>query len=58
MEDVMENSNVTGVDGFWGPITSNIDWCEGNYEVTYYVAEFCRSNFVFLHCPFSINVVL
>ncbi len=27
-------------DGFWGPSTSSIDWCERNYEVTYYVAEF------------------
>lgn len=25
---------------FWGPITANYDWCEGNYVVTEYVAEF------------------
>ena len=26
--------------GFWEPRTSTIDWCEINYEVTYYIAEF------------------
>ena len=26
--------------GFWGPPSSTINWCETNYEVTYYVAEF------------------
>ena len=26
--------------GFWGPIDSGIDWCEPNYIVTNYVAEF------------------
>lgn len=26
--------------GFWGPRTANIDWCEENYEVSWYVAEF------------------
>lgn len=25
--------------GFWGPPTSSIDWCETNYAVSYYVAE-------------------
>ena len=25
---------------FWGPITANYDWCESNYVVTQYVAEF------------------
>lgn len=28
------------VDGWWGPPTSTIDWCEDNYEISYYVAEF------------------
>ncbi|XP_013387674.1 alkaline ceramidase 3 [Lingula anatina] len=26
--------------GFWGPVTSTVDWCETNYEVSFYIAEF------------------
>ncbi|KAI8393790.1 uncharacterized protein BYT42DRAFT_18851 [Radiomyces spectabilis] len=25
--------------GYWGPITSSVDWCEKNYTHWYYVAE-------------------
>lgn len=27
-------------EGFWGPPTASVDWCERNYEVCHYVAEF------------------
>ncbi|KAI3649098.1 hypothetical protein MP228_006952 [Amoeboaphelidium protococcarum] len=26
--------------GFWGPSSSTVDWCEVNYERSYYIAEF------------------
>ncbi|CAF0756747.1 unnamed protein product [Brachionus calyciflorus] len=26
--------------GFWGNRTATIDWCENNYEITHYIAEF------------------
>jgi len=26
--------------GYWGDITSNINWCEDDYVVSYYIAEF------------------
>ena len=26
--------------GYWGPPTSTLDWCETNYEVSFYIAEF------------------
>jgi dihydroceramidase len=26
--------------GYWGEATSTMDWCEINYEVSYYIAEF------------------
>nr|XP_019830385.1 PREDICTED: alkaline ceramidase 3 isoform X1 [Bos indicus] len=29
-------------EGYWGPTTSTLDWCEENYAVTWYIAEFCR----------------
>lgn len=29
--------------GFWGHITSTLDWCEQNYAVTSYIAEFWNS---------------
>ncbi|XP_065181548.1 alkaline ceramidase 3-like [Sycon ciliatum] len=37
-------------DGFWGKVTASLDWCEGNYEISYYIAEFWNtvSNVSFL----------
>ena len=39
--------------GFWGPRTATIDWCEQNYRITPYVAEFHNSwsNLVFIAGP-------
>ncbi|KAI9319021.1 ceramidase [Dichotomocladium elegans] len=37
----MSNSQGTNVDdGYWGPVTSSVDWCEENYAHSYYIAEF------------------
>jgi len=44
------NENVTG---FWGKPTSTLDWCEQNYEVTTYIAEFWNtiSNVLMISFP-------
>ena len=46
--------------GFWGPPSSTLNWCETNYEVSYYIAEFWNtitnlsmiipSLYGFIHC--------
>ncbi|KAI8885255.1 alkaline ceramidase 3-like protein [Backusella circina FSU 941] len=33
-------SQVDQADYYWGPVTSTIDWCEENYTVSPYLAEF------------------
>ena len=34
------NALSPGLWGFWGPVTSTVDWCEVNYEHSRYVCEF------------------
>ncbi|TMW57006.1 hypothetical protein Poli38472_002931 [Pythium oligandrum] len=43
-------SKLRVVDGFWGEPTATIDWCEPNYEHSFYVAEFWNtiSNLIFV----------
>ncbi|KAM5185674.1 alkaline ceramidase 3 isoform X5 [Ictidomys tridecemlineatus] len=40
-------------EGYWGPTTSTLDWCEENYFVTEYVAEFWNtvSNLIMIIPP-------
>jgi dihydroceramidase len=33
------NLKPAGLPGFWGNVTSTLDWCEENYVVSFYVAE-------------------
>ena len=28
--------------GYWEPKTSNIDWCEDNYYISYYITIVCN----------------
>lgn len=43
-------SNQPPAEGYWGPSTSSIDWCEANYAITRFIAEFTNtlSNLVFV----------
>ncbi|KNE56746.1 hypothetical protein AMAG_02526 [Allomyces macrogynus ATCC 38327] len=34
---------VSDTVGYWGPVTASIDWCESNYRITHYIAEFFNS---------------
>jgi len=40
MLGAVEFGPSSNIEGFWGPVTSSIDWCEQNYVYTTYVAEF------------------
>ena len=33
--------------GYWGKPTATIDWCEENYVVNHYIAEFCEYDTIF-----------
>lgn len=44
--------------GFWSPSTSSIDWCERNYAVTYYVAEFWNCLSSLLMCLLSLILIV
>ncbi|KAJ3012472.1 Alkaline ceramidase 3 [Thoreauomyces humboldtii] len=46
-------SIATGQEGYWSPATASLDWCEENYIVSSYLAEFWNAgtNLVFLLWP-------
>ncbi|KAL7752010.1 alkaline ceramidase ydc1 [Sorochytrium milnesiophthora] len=44
--------------GFWGPPTSSIDWCEPNYAVTHYIAEFFNASSNIVTCGLALSVFL
>ncbi|KAK2173418.1 hypothetical protein NP493_878g00019 [Ridgeia piscesae] len=52
MSGMLQSSEIN-FDGYWGKPTSTIDWCEANYEVSYYIAEFWNtvSNIVMIIPP-------
>ncbi|KAK7465447.1 alkaline ceramidase ydc1 [Stygiomarasmius scandens] len=39
----MSFPNPLSRDGFFGPVTATLDWCEANYQFSYYVAEMANS---------------
>lgn len=47
---VLKSGAAAAAAGFWGPTTATIDWCEPNYQHSFYVAEFWNtvSNLLFV----------
>ena len=41
--------------GYWGFPSSTMDWCEENYAVTSYMAEFCK---LFFNCIQYVEVFI
>ncbi|KAG5649856.1 hypothetical protein H0H81_001764, partial [Sphagnurus paluster] len=43
----MANSSAPTViwlnSGFYGPVTATLDWCEANYQFSYYIAEMANT---------------
>ncbi|KAF9074876.1 ceramidase [Rhodocollybia butyracea] len=48
---LLSKPNELSRDGFFGPITASLDWCEANYQFSYYIAEMANtfSNFFTLY---------
>ena len=42
--------------GFWGHVTASRDWCEPNYAVTIYIAEFWNTLSNLTYIIFAINL--
>jgi dihydroceramidase len=40
--------------GHWGPVTATVDWCELNYVISPYLAEFWNATTNFFHIALSI----
>ncbi|KAG7099656.1 hypothetical protein E1B28_001482 [Marasmius oreades] len=44
--------------GFFGPVTSTLDWCEANYQFSYYIAELANSVSSLWHVVFAAYMTL
>ncbi|EGC38245.1 hypothetical protein DICPUDRAFT_91460 [Dictyostelium purpureum] len=46
--------SIKSQDYYWGRVTSNIDWCENNYEISPYICEFYNTFSSFVISAFGI----
>ncbi|XP_072033384.1 alkaline ceramidase 3-like [Amphiura filiformis] len=55
---IMQNMNLDkakDASGMWSPLTAHNDWCEENYDTTFYVAEFWNT---ITNITFIINALI
>ncbi|CAJ1341222.1 unnamed protein product [Effrenium voratum] len=48
------DGNGDETSGYWGPKTASVNWCERDYVVTHYIAEFANSLTSLIICAFGI----
>lgn len=60
MSTVPDMNAMAGTMGYWGIPSATIDWCETNYEVSHFVAEFCNTftNLCFVIPPLAAAIKL
>ncbi|VEU19808.1 DEKNAAC100842 [Brettanomyces naardenensis] len=53
-----EYGDPLSAEGFWGPPTSTIDWCEENYVISSYAAEIINTVTNLIYVYFAFNLLL
>ncbi|KAH3902220.1 alkaline dihydroceramidase SCDLUD_002036 [Saccharomycodes ludwigii] len=58
IKEYPEASTLENADNIWGPVTSTIDWCEENYVISPYLAEFSNTITNLFYCFLATYITL